>query len=90
MRTSAHRALIGLLALTLVAAPSTLLATGMQDEAAEAEHWKGALIAPTGELEVFVTFTPAGDGFTATVSISSRGDSFHSHGGAAVGSSLGR
>ena len=73
MRRPASRALIGLLALTMVAAPSTLLATSIQDESAEAEHWKGALIAPTGELEFFVTFTPDGDGYTATVSIPAQG-----------------
>ncbi len=73
MRTPAYRALLGLLVLTMVAAPSTLLATGIQDEAAEAEHWKGALITPSGELEFFVTFTPDGDGHTATVSIPAQG-----------------
>jgi pimeloyl-ACP methyl ester carboxylesterase len=73
MRTSACRALIGLLALTMVAAPSTLLATGIQDESAGVEYWKGALIAPSGELEFFVTFTPDGDGYTATVSIPAQG-----------------
>lgn len=73
MRTSASRALLGLLVLAMIAAPSTLLAAGIQDEAAEAEHWKGALIAPTGELEFFVTFTPDGDGYTATVSIPAQG-----------------
>jgi pimeloyl-ACP methyl ester carboxylesterase len=57
----------------MVAAPSTLFATVSQDEATQAEHWKGALIAPGGELEFFVTFTPAGDGYNATVSIPAQG-----------------
>ena len=73
MRTSASRALLGLVILALVAAPSTLLAAGVQEEAGGAEHWKGALIAPSGELEFFVTFTPDGDGYTATVSIPAQG-----------------
>ena len=73
MRTSAYRALLGLVVLAMVAAPSTLLAAGIQDEATEAEHWRGALIAPSGELEFFVTFTPDGDGYTATVSIPAQG-----------------
>jgi pimeloyl-ACP methyl ester carboxylesterase len=73
MRTTAFRALLGLVVLAMVAAPSTLFATVSQDEAAKAEHWKGALITPGGELEFFVTFTPEGDGYTATVSIPAQG-----------------